>query len=69
MPRAEQRNQSLLSTGPEHSDPHHTDALNQNNTAKIIQLNQITAQMKHNYITDWETQTQQQSQMQSYLGL
>ena len=41
-----------------------TDALNHN-----IRINQITAQIKQNYISLWQTQTQQQSKMQCYLAL
>ena len=41
-----------------------TDALNHN-----IRINQITAQIKQNYISHWQTQTQQQSKMQCYLAL
>ncbi len=41
-----------------------TDALNHN-----IRINQIIAQIKHSYITHWQTQTQQQSKMQCYLSL
>ena len=44
-------------------------AQDQNTPGNLIRVNQITKQLKLNYLTYWETESNSQSKLQSYLAL